>query len=100
MSETPASDWPSQLTDRIDRVVSTVRDNATSRALSAIRALAFGLLIVALALTALVLLAAGLVRFTDAYLPGDVWAAHLLIGSLFTIAGALLFSKRHGAAED
>jgi hypothetical protein len=26
--------------------------------------------------------------------PGDVWAAHLIIGGLFSLAGVFLWSKR------
>ena len=41
-------------------------------------------------------LIAALVRFIDAYLPGDVWAAHLVLGAAFTLAGALAWARRHG----
>ena len=100
MSSTPSGDWPSQITATIERVVGTVRDQATSRALTALRAVVFGLLAAILAVVALILLATGLVRFIDSYLPGGVWAAHLVIGSLFSVIGLWLFSRRHQSAED
>ena len=59
-----------------------------------------------LGLAALVLFTAMLVRFIDAYLPSSVfgerhtWAAHLILGLLFTLVGVVLWSKRHKSAEE
>ena len=43
---------------------------------------------------------ATLVRLVDAYLPEDVWAAHLLLGALLTLAGLVLWAKRKSPALD
>jgi hypothetical protein len=43
----------------------------------------------------LLLLTIGMVRMANNYLPGDVWAADLLIGGLFLIAGIFVWRLRH-----
>ena len=100
MSDSSSGDWPRQIADSVERAIGQVRDRATGRALTVIRLLAFGMLLAILGVMALVLLAVASVRFLNSYLPGEVWAAHLLIGSIFSIAGLWLFSKRHQPAED
>lgn len=63
------------------------------------RALVFGLLGLVLVITALVLLTAGALRALDVYLPEDVWAAHLLLGSVLTLAGLFAWTKRKPQAK-
>lgn len=58
------------------------------------RGLVYGILGGVLALTVLVLLTIGALRALDVYLPGEVWSAHLALGSLFTLAGLFLWTKR------
>ncbi|MGH9269040.1 MAG: hypothetical protein ACRD0D_12805, partial [Acidimicrobiales bacterium] len=60
----------------------------------------YGLLAVVMATTALVLFTILGLRLLNAYLPGDVWAAYLLLGGLFTLAGMLLWSFRTGKAKE
>jgi Mn2+/Fe2+ NRAMP family transporter len=98
MSE--AHDWPAQAADTIERIVGTVRDRATGPALTAVRAVVFGVLCVFLGITLVVLLAIGSVRFLNSYLPGNVWVAHLATGTIFSVAGLWMFSKRHQPSED
>jgi hypothetical protein len=99
MVDTHSSDWPTQVADTVERLVGTVRDNATSRALVVIRLIGFGALLAVLATTGLVLLAIMAVRFVDSYVPGKVWAAHLIVGAVFTLGGLLAFSRRHAPAQ-
>lgn len=100
------ADWPAQAADTIVRVVATVRDKTTGPALTVARGLVYGLLALVLGTAALVLLAIGSVRLIDAYLPDAVfgeshtWAAHLLVGLVFTGAGAWLWSKRRARPAD
>ena len=47
-----------------------------------------------MAIMVLFLVVIGLIRFVNAYLPGDVWAAYLLLGSIFLIAGLFTWTKR------
>ncbi|MGD9794380.1 MAG: hypothetical protein AB7V43_12955 [Acidimicrobiia bacterium] len=100
MSEPSSSDWPRQIADSVERTIGQVRDRATGPALTVVRLVAFGMLLAILGIVALVLLAIASVRFVNSYVPGDVWAAHLIVGSVFSLAGLWLFSKRHRPAED
>ena len=92
-------DWPATTADTIERFVGTVRSKTTEPVERIVRAVVYGLLAAVLGIVALVLLAIAAVRFVDAYLPGEVWAAHLLIGALFTIAGLFLWSRRRTAHD-
>ena len=56
MPDEPTRDWAAQITDQIERVVSTVRDRTTRPALTVVRGLVFGIIAAAGAITALVLL--------------------------------------------
>ncbi len=93
-------DWPAQATDTIVRTVGRVRDKTTGPAVTAARGVVYGLLAGVLGIAALVLIAIAAVRFIDSYLPDAVvgethtWAAHLLVGGVFTLAGLLLWSRR------
>ncbi len=95
-----ADDWAKQATDTIVGFVDGVRAKTTGPAITAARGVVYGLLAALLGLGAAVLLSIGLVRALDAYLPDSVfgethtWAAHLLIGALFSLVGLFLWSKR------
>ena len=92
-------DWPAQTADTIERFVETIRSKTSEPVERVVRAVVYGLLAAVLGVEALVLLAIAAVRFVNAYLPGDVWAAHLLVGALFTLLGLFLWSRRPGAAD-
>ncbi len=47
-----------------------------------------------LGLAALVLVTVALVRALNVVVPGEVWSAHLILGTIFTLVGLLLWSKR------
>jgi hypothetical protein len=87
-------DWTVQATDTVERLVGTVRAKTTGPALIAARGVVYGLLGAILGVTALVLLAIAAVRVLDVYVPGDVWAAHLIVGVVFTAAGLWLWRGR------
>jgi hypothetical protein len=87
-------DWPRQTADTIERLVVTVRDKTTGPLETVARGLVFGLLAGVLGVAALVLVSIALVRALDAYVPGDVWAAHFITGGIFTLAGLFLWTKR------
>lgn len=88
-------DWPGEVTDRIVGVIGTVRSKTTGPAITISRVIVYGLLAAVLAIIALILLIILLVRIVNVYLPGDVWATHLLLGAIFTAIGLFLWSKRH-----
>ena len=95
----PKDDWPAQAADTIERVVGTVREKATGPALKAGRAVVYGTFAGIVGLAALVIVVIAMVRFVDVWLPGGVWAAHLLVGVIFCVAGAFAWSQRT-AKED
>ena len=103
---TTTSDWPTQAADAIERAVGTVRDNTTDRAITVARVVVYGTFAAIVGTAALVLVVIAVVRALDAYLPssvfGDVhtWAAHLIAGSVFTLAGLLLWSRRSRPATE
>jgi hypothetical protein len=106
---TPAAsnDWAAQAADTIERVVGNVRDRTTGPALTVARGVVYGTFAALVGLAALVLATIAAVRLVDSYLPDAVfgeehtWAAHLIIGLVFVIIGAVLWLRRHQPpAED
>jgi hypothetical protein len=98
------ADWPAQATDLIVRVVGQVRDKTTGPALTVARGLVYGLLAGLLGGTIAVLVAIAAVRGLDEGIEGivghrETWAAHAIVGLLFTIFGLLLWSKRRAPDE-
>jgi hypothetical protein len=86
-------DWAVQTADTIERLVEAVRSNTSDRLVSVTRLVVFGLVAAIMGTAALVLFAIFVVRILDSYLPGGVWAAHLLLGGVFTLAGLLLWQR-------
>lgn len=90
----PAPEWAVQALDKVDEIVVKVRTNTTDRLARIARLVVFGLLAVIMGSTAGVLALIGLVRGLDELLPGPVWVVYLLLGAIFTAAGALLWAKK------
>ncbi len=89
------AEWPAKAVDAIDLVVATVHDRAIRPALVAARAVVFGLIIAVVALVLLILLSIALIRLLDVYVfDGRVWASYLLLGSIFVLAGFILWWRR------
>jgi hypothetical protein len=98
-------DWPAQAADTIVRVVGQVRDRTTGPAITASRAVVFGLLAALLGTVALTVLSIVLVRgavigaealldLGDLDRPGRaVWIAHLFVGVVFLLGGLVLWKK-------
>jgi hypothetical protein len=93
-------DWPAQAADAIERTVGAVRDKTTGPAITVARGLVYGTFAAFVGITVAVFVAIGSVRAIDRYLPSSVfgdertWAAHLIVGLVFTLAGMLAWSKR------
>lgn len=95
MSEEPtSSDWAAETADRIEAAVDAVRRRTSVPLTKVARAIVYGLVAGVMAIVALVLLLIALVRALDVYLPGKVWAAHLVVGAVFTLVGLFLWGKR------
>jgi hypothetical protein len=100
MSIQPSSDWASQATDTLDRIVGIVRDRAVGPALTIARAVVYGTLAAIVGSVAVVLFAIGAVRFLDIWIPGDVWIPYAIIGGIFFLAGVLVFPRRKAHQEE
>jgi len=100
-----SADWPAQAADTIERVVGSVRDRTTGPAISVARWLVYGTFALLVGTIVAVLLAIAAVRALDAYLPSSLvgddhaWAAHLIVGTCFTLVGMLLWSRRAARAD-
>lgn len=103
---TPEPDWPSQAADTIERVVGNVRDKTTGPALTAARAVVYGLFAGIVGIAVLVVFIVAAIRLVDSYLPDAVfgedhmWATFTIVGGVFVIAGAVCWSRRYGSGED
>jgi hypothetical protein len=86
------SDWTSDAADNVERVVTTVRDRTVVPVQSAARVVVYGLLVAFFGLTALTLSAIFVFRLLAIGLP--IWAAWLVLGGIFVIAGAFCWSRR------
>ena len=102
----PSGDWAAQAADTIERAVENVRDRTTGPAITVARAVVYGTFAALVGLAALVLATIGSVRLIDNYLPDAVfgeehmWAAFLIIGLVFVIAGVVLWARRYGPGPE
>ncbi len=90
----PGADWAEQTTDTIVRLVGTAREKTTGPLLKGARAVVYGLLAAICGIAALVLVIIIVVRVLDIVVPGDVWAAYLILGVVFCLAGLLVWRRR------
>jgi hypothetical protein len=95
-------DWPAQAADKIVDVVGQVRDRTTGPAITAARAMVYGVLAGILGGVCIVLLIIFLVRLLDTYVVGEnnTWLAHLIVGVLFSGIGAWLWSQRRASGDE
>jgi|SRR5437660_9422847 len=98
----PTGDWTIQTADRLERVVTGIRDRTTVPLTTLARALVYGLVVVTMAVVALVLIAVVVVRLGANYVPlhdppgRSVWVTEAAVGGIFTVAG--LFALRRANA--
>jgi hypothetical protein len=93
-------DWAAQAADTVERVVGTVRDNTTTRAITASRAVVYGLFaaIVGFVVVVLAIILAG--RFLNVVLPDSVfgehhmWVVYLFVGLVCVVGGAVAWTQR------
>jgi hypothetical protein len=100
MAQQPTSpagaDWAKQTTDTIERIVGSVRDKTSGPLLRVARVVVYGTLAAILGIAALVLIAITTIRVLN-LLPGGVWVAYLITGTLFTVGGLLMWRLRYTA---
>ncbi len=87
-------DWTTDAVDRIEEVVATVRDKTVVPAQNVTKAVVYGLLTAFFVGTALTLLSIALFRALEAYLPGKVYWAYLVLGGIFVLGGAFCWARR------
>lgn len=87
-------DWTTRVIDTLDSVVDAAQGKVVRPIQKLGRAVVYGLLGSFFLVTALVLASVGAFRALVAYLPADVWAAHLIVGGIFVLGGVFLFSNR------
>lgn len=93
------ADLSARATDKIVEVVDKLNRVSARPATLLARGLVFGLLGMTLVFASLVLFTIGALRALDIYLPGDVWTAHLTLGSIFTVAGLFVWRKRKPSSK-
>lgn len=99
--------WAPQLADTVERIVGRVRDKATDKAVVAVRALVFGIVIgvatLSLATLALILGTKLMQRIVNAGglidAGSSVWVSYLAIAFLLTGVGAICMRLRHSATS-
>ncbi|MBV9254964.1 MAG: hypothetical protein JO054_12085 [Actinobacteria bacterium] len=98
MSE--SGDWSAQAADTIESVVGSIRDKTTVPLTTVARGIVYGLVAGVVGGIALLLLAIGLIRVLDVYIPGNVWTKYAVIGGLFTVGGLFFWSRRKPKNKD
>jgi hypothetical protein len=91
-------DWTTQVADRIESVVTKVRDKTTVPVQKAARAAVFGLIGLVIGALAFVLLIVAIFRL-HVYIPGHregrkVWIADVGVGAIFVLIGGFCWSRR------
>ena len=107
MPANPLTDpnWASETTDTLVTYIDLVRSKTTQNVVYAARAVVFGLIAVIVGTFALVILFVMLMRGLQALLElattweRAVYLSYLIVGTVFTIAGIVLFKKRNAAVS-
>jgi hypothetical protein len=93
------ADWTTDAVDTLENVVAAVRDKTVVPAQKGTKAVVFGLLVAFFVLSAAIMLAIALFRVL-VVLTGEVWAAYLILGGIFVLVGAFVWSLRSPRNED
>jgi hypothetical protein len=97
--ERAVADWTTDAVDTLENVVAAVRDKTVIPAQKATKAVVFGLLVAFFVLTAVFMLAIALFRVL-VVLTGEVWASYLILGGIFVLVGAFVWTLRSPRNED
>jgi hypothetical protein len=88
------SEWTSQAADTIEKTVVAVRDRTVEPATRAANYMVYGVFAACCVLTAVLLTTIVLFRVLTYAMP--VWAAWMLLGGIFVLAGMFLWTRRTG----
>jgi hypothetical protein len=86
------SDWTTQAADAVEKAVVLARDKTVIPAQQGTKVVVYGLLTAFFAVTAFLLVTILTFRVLVIFLP--VWAAWLVVGGIFLLAGAFCWSRR------
>ena len=92
--------WAADLADTIDRYVGKVRTTITERAVFAVRAVVFGIVIVIAAPVTFVLLLILGTKLVQRIVAigtdhdSSIWVSYMIIGGLLVLAGSFMMRKR------
>lgn len=91
-------DWTTEVADRIESVVTTVRDKTTVPIEKAARIVVYGLIGLVLGVVAMILLVVAIFRL-HVYIPvhaegRKVWIAYVGVGAIFVLIGGFCWSRR------
>ena len=84
----------SQATSVVVNLVTSVRGKTTGPLLFVARLVVYSIAILIAASAAIILFVIAAVKIVNQLLPGDVWAAYLLLGAVFALVGTFFWSKR------
>ena len=97
--------WASDLADTIDRYVGKVRTTVTDRAVYAVRAVVFGIVILLAAPVTFVLMIILGTKFVQRLIAiaidhdSSIWASYMVVGGLLVLGGSLMMRKRFDTGE-
>ena len=90
-----AGDWPARGADLVETLVSLLRDKTVRPLTLVARAIVFGIIVFAAAVTTVTLGSIALVRLLTVYaFGGRVWASDFLIGAVFVAIGIVAWTLR------
>ena len=92
------AEWPAQAADTIVETIAKVRDRTTKPAITAARAVVYGLIVVIVGTIAAVLTVILVFRVLS-YLPGPMWTVYAVFAVVFSVAGFVLLHKANRPAE-
>ncbi len=88
-------DQVGRLLGSLDHLLDQFHDRVLRPIFIAGRTIAFGFILLLAAIVVVVTLLVALVRLFDVYVfPGRVWATYLLLGTLLTIGGMVIWRQR------
>lgn len=93
----PPPAWAATLSGLVIDTVDSVKTKATVKAVTALRLVVYGVVVLAAVVTALLLLLVGVVRIWDVYVPlapvgRRVWLGYVVLGGVFFAVGTWLLA--------
>ena len=97
--------WASDVVDTIDRYVGKVRTTVTDRAVTAVRAIVFGIIILIAAPVTVTFMVILGTKFLQRLIAigtdhnSSVWVSYMVLGGVLVIGGSVMMRKRYGPDE-